>query len=271
MFESAENPEQKSGKQYHINLKSDDVSQYVLLPGDPDRIPKISQYWDKKVEKAYHREFRTHTGIYNGMDISATSTGIGSPSAAIAVEELSRLGSDTFIRVGSCGAIQPDMEVGDLIIAKGSVRLEGTSKEYVRTEYPAVADHEVVLSLIKAAEDLGYNYHVGVMASTDSFFTGQGRKGYDNYYQSWMEDLIPDLQKANVTNFEMESSAILTTANLFGSRAGCVCTVFADREGNKFDKRGENRASKVGNRAMSILRKMDEEKEDDFWIPEIEV
>ena len=267
MFESAENPKKEGGEQYHVNLGSEDISKYVLLPGDPDRIPKISQYWSEREEKAYHREYRTHTGVYKGKNLSATSTGIGSPSAAIAVEELSRLGSDTFIRVGSCGAIQPDMEVGDLIIARGSVRLEGASKEYVRPEYPAVADHEVVLALISAAERLGFNYHLGIMASTDSFFTGQGRKGKDGYYQSWMEDLIPDLRRANVTNFEMESSAILTLANLFGLRAGCVCTVFADREGNKFEKKGENRASKVGNEAIKILNRMDQEKNGELWSP----
>ncbi len=271
MFQSAEEPEKEGGTQYHIDLGPEEVSRYVLLPGDPDRIPKISQYWDKKEEKSYHREYRTHTGTYKDTRISATSTGIGSPSATIAIEELSRIGSDTFIRVGSCGAIQPDMEVGDLIIAKGSVRLEGTSDEYVMQEYPAVADHEVVVALIEAAERLGYNYHVGIMASTDSFYTGQGRKGFNDYHQSGMEDLLPDLQKANVTNFEMESSAIMTASNLFGARSGCVCTVFADRQGNQFDVKGENRASKVGNEAMKILSEMDKQKDGEYWRPNLDI
>jgi uridine phosphorylase len=144
-----------------------DSEDTVLLPGDPDRVEKITQFWDTAEEQARHREYHTVTGDYEETPITVTSTGIGSPSAAIAVEELARVGVDTFLRVGSCGAIQPEMDVGDLVITTGAVRQEGTSAEYVREDYPAVADHEVVAALVAAAERLGYDYHTGVTMSAD--------------------------------------------------------------------------------------------------------
>jgi len=168
---SASTPQTETGLQYHIQCKPGDVAPYVLLPGDPDRVARISKYWDERREVARHREYVTHTGKYKGAPISATSTGIGCPAAAIAVEELLRVGAHTFIRVGTTGAIQPEIKVGDLVISRAAVRLDGTSKQYVRVEYPAVAHHEVVLALIEAAETLGVRYHVGITASTDSFYT----------------------------------------------------------------------------------------------------
>ena len=267
---SAVRPETEERVQYHIHLKPGDVSRYVLLPGDPDRVPKITKNWDKVIEVAKHREYLTHTGFYKGVKVSACSTGIGSPAAAIAVEELANIGADTFIRVGSTGSIREECKCGDLIISTGAVRLEGTSKEYVRVEYPAVASYDVVAALIEAAESFGYRYHVGITASTDSFYCGQARPGFGGYKQSWMEDLIPDLRAANVYNLEMEAAVILTLANLFGLRAGTVCAVFANRITDEFKVVGEEEAGKTATEAVKILHEWDEAREKKgkkYWFP----
>jgi uridine phosphorylase len=269
-FISAERPQTEEGYQYHIACKPGDVARYVLLPGDPERVPKISSLWDEAREIAFHREYRTHTGKYKGVPISVTSTGIGGPSTAIAVEELAAIGADTFIRVGSTGAIQPGMEIGDLIIAKAAVRLEGTSKQYVRVEYPAVADLEVTLALIEAAETLGVRYHIGITASTDSFYLGQGRPGLKGYFPSFAKHIMDDLRQANVTNFEMEAATLYTLANIYGLRAGCVCAVFANRITNEFGKAGEKEAALVASEAVKILAEWDDEKEKagkKVWFP----
>jgi len=260
---SATTPQIEKGLQYHIHCKPGDVAPYILLPGDPGRVARISKYWDERKEIAKHREYVTHTGRYKGVPISATSTGIGCPATAIAVEELLRVGAHTFIRIGTTGAIQREIKVGDLVISRASVRLDGTSKQYVRVEYPAVAHYEVVLALIEAAESLGVRYHVGITASTDSFYAGQARPGFKGYSQSWMKNLISDLQTAGVLNFEMETSAIFTLSNIYGVRAGAVCAVVANRITDEFvADAGVEDAIKVANEAVKILYEWDKIKEE---------
>jgi uridine phosphorylase len=249
--------------QYHLEVAPGDVAPSVLLPGDPDRVGTITNGWDEHSVVADHREYRTATGTHEGTPISVTSTGIGSPSAAIAVEELARVGADTLIRVGSCGAIQPETDVGDLIITTGGVRQEGTSTEYVREEYPAVADHAVVSALAAAAEELGYEYHLGPTASTDSFYAGQSREGYEGFLARDSDERIEELKRAGVLNFEMEASAILTLAGIYGLRAGAVCTVYADRTTGEFQVTGEQRAARTASKAVSILGEMDDRVESD--------
>jgi len=254
--------------QYHIGVGEDDVANAVLLPGDPDRLPKITQFWDDAEEQGRHREYRTVTGEYDGAPISVTSTGIGSPSAAIAVEELARVGVDTFIRVGSCGAIQPEMDIGDLVITSGAVRQEGTSGEYVREDYPAVAHQEAVSALIAAAERLDHDYHVGLTMSADSFYAGQGRPGYDGFEAAGSDELVEELQAANVKNIEMEASAILTLANIYGLRAGAVCSVYANRVTGEFRTEGESKAAETASLAVKLLATMDAKKAEtgvDHW------
>ena len=246
--------------QYHLEVAEGDVADAVLLPGDPERIEKITPFWEGHEEVAHHREYRTVTGSYDGEPISVTSTGIGSPSAAIAVEELARVGADTFIRVGSCGGLQPELDVGDLVITAGAVRQEGTSDEYVREDYPAVADGEVVDALVAAAEHLGYDYHVGHTMSADSFYTGQGRPAFDDYMPPHAEDIVDELQQANVMNIEMEAAAILTLSNLYDLRAGAICSVFANRVTGEFLTEGENRAAETASLAVKILAAMDAKK-----------
>lgn len=189
--------------------------------------------------------------------MACTSSGIGSPALAIALEELVRIGAHTFIRVGTCGSIQPDIRVGDVIISSAAVRLDGASKDYVRVEYPAVADYRVVGALVEGAERLGVRYHVGITASTDTFYTGQGRPGYKDYMPSFQENLFADMQRAQVKNFEMESSCLFTLSSLFQVRAGCVCVVVADRVRDEFkvNDEAEMLPAKVAIEAMKILQK----------------
>lgn len=250
------------GKQYHVALKPGDVPRYVLTPGDPARVGKIASLWDSAKEIAYHREYRTMVGKFNGVPISCTSTGIGSPAMAIAVEELSRIGADTFIRVGSTGGIQKGQKLGDLVISTGAVRFDGASKEYVIPEYPAVASYEIVMALIQAAEELKVRYHVGITASTDTFYTGQGRPGYDNYLPSFKEKIYQDMQNARVQNFEMETGTLFTLANLFGKRAGAVCVIIANRVSDEFEINDamQERAGLVASTAVKILTDWDKAK-----------
>ncbi len=259
----ADKPVIEGGKQYHIEVAPGEVSRYVLLPGDPGRADKIAKTWDEYKLIARHREYTTYTGKYKNVPISVTSTGIGGPSAAIAVEELLRVGADTFIRVGTTGALQPGIGLGDLIISTGAVRLDGTSKQYVMTEYPAVANYEIIMALVEAAETLGARYWLGITASTDSFYLGQGRPGYKDYIQSWAKTIVTDLQAAGILNFEMESSTIFTISNIYGARAGTICAVVANRVDNTFKPgAGIDTAIKVANEAVKILSEWDELKQE---------
>ncbi|MFH0749684.1 MAG: nucleoside phosphorylase [Candidatus Gottesmanbacteria bacterium] len=250
------------GKQYHIDCGVKDVARCVLLPGDPARVGKIASLWDSAYEVANHREYHTMTGVMQGTPISCTSTGIGAPSLAIAVEELSRIDVDTFIRVGTCGGIQKNQKLGDVIISTGAVRLDGASRDYVIPEYPAVAQFEIVMALIAAADTLKIPHHVGITASTDTFYCGQGRFGYKDYFPSHKAHLLKDMQIAGVQNFEMEASCLFTLASLFGKRAGAVCTVIANRVTNEFEITDEyqKRAGHVASLAVHILNGWDKEK-----------
>lgn len=248
------------GKQYHIACKKRDLAEFLLVPGDPDRVPKIAGLWDSAKEISCHREFRSFTGKYKGVPISALSSGIGSACMAIVVNEASRLGVHTFVRVGSTGAIQKDIDCGDVIISSAAVRLDGTSNCYMMPEYPAVANYEVMLALVEAAESLGIsNYHVGITATTADFYAGQNRP--TKATNSLMEDLLPRLQRAGVLNFEMETATLYTLASLYGLRAGSICAVYANRCTNKFKpEAGEDNAIRIANEATKILYKWDEEK-----------
>lgn len=258
-WKSASRPETADKIQYHIGLKPGDIASTVLLPGDPARATLISELWDSAKQMAEKRSYVTYTGVYKNTPITTTSTGIGCPATAIALEELAAIGAKTFIRVGSSGAIHKDIKCGDLIITTGAVRKDGTSIQYVALPYPAFAHHQVVLALIEAVESLGYRYHIGITCSTDSFYTGQGRPGFNGYWQSFMDNIIPDLKAARVLNFEMECSTIFTLANLFGLRSGAVCTVFANRETEEFATLGEKEASQTACEATKILAEWDQQ------------
>lgn len=253
---SAQKPEAE-GLQYHIRLQKGDIPPYVLCPGDPKRSAKIASLWDKNEFVADYRQYVTYKGEYKGVKLAATSSGIGSPGLAIAFDELLRVGVKTFIRVGTCGSLQQDMHIGDLVITTGAVRLDGASKDYVIPEYPAVAHYQVVETLIEAAKIHKVKYHVGITASTDTFSVGQGRPGFNDYLPSHKAKIFEDMQAANVKNFEMEAGCLLTLASLFGVRAGAICVVVADRVRDKFELTDEmeQKCALVASEAVKILEK----------------
>lgn len=221
----------KEGKQYHIGLGKGDVGRYVILPGDPKRCKKIAEYFEDPHFVADNREFVTYTGFLDGEKVSVTSTGIGGPSTAIAVEELVNAGADTFIRVGTCGGMQRDVKSGDCVIATGSIRMEGTSREYAPIEFPAVADYKVVFALVHAAEKLGFPYHVGVAQSKDSFYGQHSPEkspvGYELMakWEAW--------KKLGCLASEMEGAALFTVGASLGVHCGAVFLTMANQEREK--------------------------------------
>lgn len=218
-------------RQYHIQAAKGEVGRYVILPGDPKRCVKIAKYLDNPVLVADNREYVTYTGMLNQVKVSVTSTGIGGPSAAIAMEELCRCGADTFVRIGTCGGMQTNVKSGDIVVATGAVRMEGTSKEYAPIEFPAVADLSVTNALVKAAESKGYPFHTGVVQCKDSFY-GQHepeRKpvGYEllQKWEAW--------KRLGCLASEMESAALFVAASSLRVRVGSCFLVIANQEREK--------------------------------------
>src|SRR5579859_345528 len=247
-------------KKYHIGLARADVGDYVLAPGDPFRTPLIAKHLEDAKEVGFSREYRTFTGKVEGVPVSAMSTGMGGPSVAIGVEELHELGVHTVLRVGTCGALQPGVKVGDLVIALASVRSEGTSDGYVPREYPAVASLDMVNALVEAAEAAKAPYHVGIMRSVDALYS----------------DLVPDKMprpdlrleldmwtKAGVIGNDMEASTLFVVSRIRGMRAGTIC-LCVDEVGageiHHLDPSYMDRMVSVAVGAIRILIKRDKER-----------
>ena len=218
-------------RQYHIGLKQGDVGEYVLLPGDPKRCEKIAAFLRDSVKIADQREFVTYTGFIDDTKVSVTSTGIGGPSAAIALEELVKVGAKTFIRIGTCGGIDINVKGGDVVIATGAIRAEGTSKEYAPIEFPAVANLEVTNALVAAAKNLGYEYHAGIVQCKDSFYGQHSAEimpvSYEllNKWEAW--------KRLGCLASEMESAALFVVASYLKVRIGSVFLVVANQEREK--------------------------------------
>jgi len=215
-------------------LTPDLVAPHALLCGDPERIDRITREWEDAVEVCRVREYRVVTGRHRGMPLTAACHGIGAPSTAILIEELAKLGVHTMLRVGNSGGLAPDLELGDLVVTTGAVRDDGTSRSYVRPEYPAVADHAIVGALLAAAKERGARCRAGITWSLDAFYMRNAVLQEDGSMDSmsvggyWTGDhpqRIVDLRAAGVQNCEMESGILLTLAGLFGLRAGCICVV----------------------------------------------
>lgn len=218
-------------RQYHIQVAKGEVGRYVILPGDPKRCVKIAQYFDNPVLIADNREYITYTGTLDGVKVSVTSTGIGGPSASIAMEELYRCGADTFVRIGTCGGMQTEIKSGDIVIATAAVRMEGTSREYAPIEYPAVANLDVTNALVEAAKEKGFIYHTGVVQSKDSFYgqheTEAMPAGYEliNKWEAW--------KRMGCLASEMESAALFIVAGKLRARMGSCLLVLANQEREK--------------------------------------
>ena len=217
--------------QYHLHIRPGDVGRYVLLPGDPKRCAKIAENFDDAKLVADSREYVTYTGYLDGVKVSVTSTGIGGPSASIAMEELVKCGADTFVRVGTCGGMQLDVKSSDVVIASGAIRMEGTSKEYAPIEFPAVADIEVVNALMKAADELNVDSHVGVVQCKDSFYGQHSPErmpvGYEllNKWEAW--------KRLGCLASEMESAALFVVGSALHVKVGSVFLVVANQEREK--------------------------------------
>ena len=216
-----------SEKEYHVNLTKGDVGEYVILPGDPGRCEKIAQYFDNPVLVANNREYVTYTGTLNGVKVSVTSTGIGGPSAAIALEELVHCGAHTFVRVGTSGGMQKEVLGGDVVIATGAIRLDGTSKEYAPIEYPAVANFDVVMALQESAKELNHPYHVGVVQCKDSFYGQHSPESMpiaselQNKWEAWI--------RTGALTSEMESATLFIVGSTRRVRVGAVLLVVANQ------------------------------------------
>jgi uridine phosphorylase len=206
-------------KKYHIGLSRDDVGDYVLVPGDPFRTPLIAKFIDGAKEVAFSREYRTFTGTVDGVKVSTMSTGMGGPSVAIGIEELHELGVHTLLRVGTCGAAQPEIKMGDLVISLAAVRSEGTPNGYVPLEYPAVASLHVVEALIEAAEAAGARYHVGVTRSVDALYSDLLP---DTMPRPHLRDELDMWAKAGILSNDMEASTLFVVSRIRQMRAGCV-------------------------------------------------
>ena len=254
---------QKLEKQFHIRCVEGDVGRYVILPGDPGRCEKIAALFDDAHFVSQNREYTIYTGTLLGEKVSVCSTGIGGPSASIAMEELHNIGADTFIRVGTCGGIDLDVQPGDVVVANGAVRYEHTSLEYAPIEFPAVPDFGITLALKEASEALGYRTHVGVVQCKDSFYGQHSPEKSPVYYdllQKW-----DSWKRLGVKASEMESAALFVVAAALHVRCGSCFHVIWNQEREKagmFMKLTEDTtgAVRVGIEAMKRIIQADQKR-----------
>ncbi len=222
---------QGSDKQYHIGVGPKDIGEYVILPGDPKRCEKIAKHFDDAKLVGDSREYVTYTGYLNGVKVSVTSTGIGGPSASIAMEELVAIGAHTFIRVGTCGGMDIDVKGGDVVIATGAIRFEGTTKEYAPIEFPAIANLDIVNHLVSASKKLNQTYHAGVVQCKDAFYGQHRPNSLPNHqelntkWDAWL--------RLGCKASEMESAALFIVASYLKVRCGSCFLVVANQEREK--------------------------------------
>ena len=222
---------QETSKQFHIQCVEGDVGKYVILPGDPGRCEAIARHFDNPVHIGMNREYNVWTGTLLGEKVSVCSTGIGGPSAAIAMEELVKIGADTFLRTGTCGGIHLDVKPGDIVVATGAVRYEHTSLEYAPIEYPAVADFELTAALKQASEALGFDTHTGIVQCKDSFYGQHSPEASPVYYE--LQHKWESWKRLGVKASEMESAALFVVANALHVRCGSCFHVIWNQEREK--------------------------------------
>jgi len=263
-------------RQYHIDLARGELAEYILLPGDPERTERIAALFDSVELRRRHREFVSATGSYRGRRVSVVSTGIGTDNVEIVVAEILAVTQrPTFIRVGSCGVLQEGIDLGDLVITSGAVRLEATTSFFVHDAYPAVADYAAVAALVEAAHRKGHRAHVGLTATAPGFYGAQGRPIPQLPIR--FPDLAAEMAAQRVLNFEMEASALLVLASLAGCRAGVICAAYAQRTTGRFvegeaKERAEAACIETGLEALMILAEMDESVREagiEHWRPSL--
>lgn len=210
---------------YHLQTTDKNVAPYVLLPGDPHRVSIVASYWDTAEKIADNREHVTYTGTYKGMPITCTSTGMGCPSTAIALEELARCGAKTFLRMGTCAAIQSNIENGDILIFDSAYRADGTTSMYVPEGFPAVAHHDIITAAVQTVERMGLKYHIGTTYCRDALYSNRKEPGtsFNNYHPHTWDTFMDDLKQTGVLAMDMESSAVMVLPRLWGLRSGAIC------------------------------------------------
>ena len=228
---------QELAKQFHIACAQGDIGRYCILPGDPGRVPAIAALFDDAKQIAYNREFNVWTGTLLGEKVTACSTGIGGPSASIAMEELHKCCADTFIRTGTCGGIDLNVQSGDVVVATGAIRYEHTSREYAPIEFPAVADFQVTNALVEATKKLGFPLHTGIVQCKDSFYGQHDPAASPVYYE--LQQKWESWKRLGVKASEMESAALFVVAAALGCRCGsCFHVVWnQEREAAGLDQR----------------------------------
>ena len=251
---------QELAKQFHIACAQGDIGRYCILPGDPGRVPAIAALFDDAKQIAYNREFNVWTGTLLGEKVTACSTGIGGPSASIAMEELHKCGADTFIRTGTCGGIDLNVQSGDVVIATGAVRHEGASREYAPIEFPAVADFQVTNALVEATKKLGFPLHTGIVQCKDSFYGQHDPAASPVYYE--LQQKWESWKRLGVKASEMESAALFVVAAALGCRCGsCFHVVWnQEREAAGLDQKMREDTSssvKVSVEALKLLIEAD--------------
>ena len=251
---------QELAKQFHIACAQGDIGRYCILPGDPGRVPAIAALFDDAKQIAYNREFNVWTGTLLGEKVTACSTGIGGPSASIAMEELHKCGADTFIRTGTCGGIDLNVQSGDVVVATGAIRYEHTSREYAPIEFPAVADFQVTNALVEAMKKLGFPLHTGIVQCKDSFYGQHDPAASPVYYE--LQQKWESWKRLGVLASEMESAALFVVAAALGCRCGsCFHVVWnQEREAAGLDqKMSEDTSSsvKVSVEALKLLIEAD--------------
>ena len=251
---------QELAKQFHIACAQGDIGRYCILPGDPGRVPAIAALFDDAKQIAYNREFNVWTGTLLGEKVTACSTGIGGPSASIAMEELHKCGADTFIRTGTCGGIDLNVQSGDVVVATGAIRYEHTSREYAPIEFPAVADFQVTNALVEATKKLSFPLHTGIVQCKDSFYGQHDPAASPVYYE--LQQKWESWKRLGVKASEMESAALFVVAAALGCRCGsCFHVVWnQEREAAVLDqKMSEDTSSsvKVSVEALKLLIEAD--------------
>ena len=251
---------QELAKQFHIACAQGDIGRYCILPGDPGRVPAIAALFDDAKQIAYNREFNVWTGTLLGEKVTACSTGIGGPSASIAMEELHKCGADTFIRTGTCGGIDLNVQSGDVVVATGAIRYEHTSREYAPIEFPAVADFQVTNALVEATKKLSFPLHTGIVQCKDSFYGQHDPAASPVYYE--LQQKWESWKRLGVLASEMESAALFVVAAALGCRCGsCFHVVWnQEREAAGLDqKMSEDTSSsvKVSVEALKLLIEAD--------------
>lgn len=237
-----------------------DISPYVLIMGSKDRVRKIASHWDEAHEVADHYEFLLYTGTYGGFPISACSTGIGNMSVSLAMEELAYLGANTFLRVGVTSPLKDELDFGELVIAKGAVRWDGTSHDYVRPEYPAITHFEVNMAIVAAAEHLGYPYKLGVVGDMASL--GPEREdGYRRFLGKRTREMRQLLFETGVIDGTGEAATMLVQCSIYGFRAGVVNVNSLDKVNQRWDPEMDDRVVQVGLEAIRILASWDQTKQ----------